>query len=530
MGENNGDTFLWKAASPSDLPPDAVMLIVTSRLLDRRVVAAMTGPDNGFQVAREWKDKSTSKTLVCGTHGDPIADAFVIKVRHSSAFLAVADGVNWGEAPMRAARCAINSIYEQLETKLFLGGPESLKIRNTKDAAELLFAAFRQAHVDIVAQTRGLSTLCVGLLLPVHLSERHRLQHARKSDTLVSPQTILESSLDGSGDSNMSKGCSALIVASVGDSQAFLLRDGTDAVELTGWVPVAHSTDVKVADGLRGGCDPEEPPERDFRDTGGALGPVYESGEPELRNLMCAVALCNPGDVVILGTDGLTDNFDPVVVRIAIPRPPDITFADENDASDDNALSSKPVLHFRHNWAKMAPISTPYTLPVWPKPPPPPPHSLSTDRPPVTPSPGGVSARSLNYTEQLELTWPERRQYVAKEITRLWYELEHTGSNEISSKEFAEALLKHVQYVTTEKRQFLEAPETTKLKAQFSRYLRKKNSAREDSASAGVEDATDTDKELRELERRRAWIMDTLRRLPGKLDHATVVVLQVSGG
>lgn len=45
------------------------MRIATSRLLNRKVVAAMTGPDSGFQAAREWKDKSASKTLVCGTHG-----------------------------------------------------------------------------------------------------------------------------------------------------------------------------------------------------------------------------------------------------------------------------------------------------------------------------------------------------------------------------------------------------------------------------------------------------------------------------
>lgn len=64
--------------------------------------------------------------------GDPIADAFVVKVRPNSAFIAVADGVNWGEAPMRAARCAINAVYEHLETNFLLGGPEALKIRNTR--------------------------------------------------------------------------------------------------------------------------------------------------------------------------------------------------------------------------------------------------------------------------------------------------------------------------------------------------------------------------------------------------------------
>uniref|UniRef100_A0A158R7Z2 PPM-type phosphatase domain-containing protein n=1 Tax=Taenia asiatica TaxID=60517 RepID=A0A158R7Z2_TAEAS len=563
---------LWRAANPEDLPPEAVMRIATSRLLNRKVVAAMTGPDSGFQAAREWKDKSTSKTLVCGTHGitlssqsssmasseadsyacrcrfgmvavgveegvvsylnllahitgDPIADAFVVKVRQDSAFIAVADGVNWGEAPMRAARCAINAIYEHLETNLLLGGPQALKIRNTRDAASLLFAAFRQAHLDIAAQTRGLSTLCVGLLLPVHLSERHR-RHRSGQSSLSASSSVEE----GIEDPESSRYGSALIVASVGDSQAFLLREGTDTIEVTGWVPPqSSSTDAKTD------CDTGCPPERDFRDAGGALGPVYDSGEPELQNLMCAVVNCAPRDVIIFGTDGLTDNFDPVIVRIAIPRSPDITYVDENEVESSNTTHSK-VYPSRHpNWAKMTPISTPYELLVWPKPPPPPPPSPSPVRTPsesdsFLSSPDGVSARSLNYTDQLELTWPERRQYAAKELTRIWYELERIGNGDVSAADFGEALLRHVKRVTAQKRQFLEAPETTKLKAQFSRYMRKKNSMHEKTepgGSCGCVTIAEKDDELCELERRRAWIMDSIKRMPGKLDHATVVILRV---
>ncbi|VDM33047.1 unnamed protein product [Hydatigera taeniaeformis] len=475
--------------------------------------------------------------------GDPIADAFVVKVRQDSAFLAVADGVNWGEAPMRAARCAINAIYEHLETNLLLGGPQALKVRNTRDAASLLFAAFRQAHLDITAQTRGLSTLCVGLLLPVHLSERHRRHRPDQSN--LSASSSLEEGIEGL--ETLRYG-SALIVASVGDSQAFLLREGTDTVEVTGWVPPQPSSV-----GAKTGCETEGPPERDFRDAGGALGAVHESGEPELQNLMCAgnkhhhhinyltvfsVVHCAPRDVIIFGTDGLTDNFDPVIVRIAIPRSPDITYVDENEVENNNTTHSKTCSKVHPNWAKMTPISTPYKLLVWPKPPPPPPSSLPPEQTPSEPdsllsSPDEVSARSLNYTDQLELTWPERRQYAAKELTRIWYELERTGNGEVSAADFGEALLKHVRRVTAQKRQFLEAPETTKLKAQFSRYMRKKNSMQKtDSESAiggdcGRVTVAEKDDELCELERRRAWIMDSMKRMPGKLDHATVVVLRV---
>ncbi|VDN97168.1 unnamed protein product [Rodentolepis nana] len=535
--EDAEHSLIWRAASPKDLPSEAVMQIMTSQLLDRKVVASMTGPDSGFQVAREWKDKSMSKTLVCGTHGDPIADAFVVKVRSNSAFMAVADGVNWGEAPMRAARCAINAVYEHLETNFLLGGPQALKIRNTRDVVDLLFSAFKQAHLDIVAQTRGLTTLCVGLLLPVHIGERHRHYHRRHQSGQSSGHSAASTSSLTTEEGTTTT--HALVVASVGDSQVFILRDGNDAMEVTGWVPPNNGSSGTD-------CEAEGPPERDFRDAGGALGPVYESGEPELQNLMCAVSICNPRDLIIFGTDGLTDNFDPVIVRIAIPRAPDISFADENDGGEeDTALSSDlSKSHFTStkNWSKMTPIASPYSLPIWPKPPPPPPLSnlptpvvLSSPAhdfsfPPT--SPDTVSARSLNYTNQLELTWPERRKYVSKELTRIWYELERTGCGEVSAVNYGEALLKHVKRVTAQKRQFLEAPETTKLKAQFSRYMRKKNSLRENDRPRGTSAATgrnsieEMDKELCELERRRAWLMDSMRRMPGKLDHATVVVLQ----
>lgn len=86
----------------------------------------------------------------------------MVKVRQDSAFLAVADGVNWGEAPMRAARCAINAVYEHLETNLLLGGPQALKIRNTRvgfDSPLYHFAMlcqFRAHHSDDVSNKTNL--------------------------------------------------------------------------------------------------------------------------------------------------------------------------------------------------------------------------------------------------------------------------------------------------------------------------------------------------------------------------------------
>ena len=59
--------------------------------------------------------------------------------------------------------------------------------------------------------------------------------------------------------------------------------------------------------------------ERDIRDAGGAIGPV-DGTNPELHNLTCSVTFCRKGDIVFLVTDGVSDNFDPVVTKIALPE------------------------------------------------------------------------------------------------------------------------------------------------------------------------------------------------------------------
>ncbi|CAH8504663.1 unnamed protein product [Dicrocoelium dendriticum] len=87
----------------------------------------------------------------------------------------------------------------------------------------------------------------------------------------------------------------ALIVASVGDSQAFLLSKFHGIRELTGWMPRSTASPdsctfpedkTKASSPL-----PSSPPARDFRDCGGALGSVYADNSPELNNLICAVLL-----------------------------------------------------------------------------------------------------------------------------------------------------------------------------------------------------------------------------------------------
>lgn len=56
---------------------------------------------------------------------------------------------------------------------------------------------------------------------------------------------------------------------------------------------------------------------RDMRDALGALGPV-DGCVPELSNITCSMSLVEADDIVFLTTDGISDNFDPVIGKFCI--------------------------------------------------------------------------------------------------------------------------------------------------------------------------------------------------------------------
>jgi len=41
---------------------------------------------------------------------------------------------------------------------------------------------------------------------------------------------------------------------------------------------------------------------------------------PELSNLTCSMTLVDPGDIIFLTSDGISDNFDPVVGKFCVPK------------------------------------------------------------------------------------------------------------------------------------------------------------------------------------------------------------------
>lgn len=59
---------------------------------------------------------------------------------------------------------------------------------------------------------------------------------------------------------------------------------------------------------------------------------------PELSNLTCSMTVVEPGDVVFLTSDGISDNFDPVVGKFCVPKKPER----QGGVAPSNGSSTKP--------------------------------------------------------------------------------------------------------------------------------------------------------------------------------------------
>uniref|UniRef100_A0A1I8AZ45 PPM-type phosphatase domain-containing protein n=1 Tax=Meloidogyne hapla TaxID=6305 RepID=A0A1I8AZ45_MELHA len=194
--------------------------------------------------------------------GHPIADVFGIIARENNAILALADGVNWGDGARLAARCAIRGAIDHLNTAI-----ERQQLNTTNDIFHSMLGAFHAAHALILQEGGSLTTLCVALVAPVKASDS-----------------------------------SVLCVCNVGDSLCFVYNQTHGVNEITlGSHNIAQM--------------------RDMRDAGGALGPV-DGRNPQLHNLTCSMTFVEKGDLVFITSDGISDNFDPVVGKFCSIRRP----------------------------------------------------------------------------------------------------------------------------------------------------------------------------------------------------------------
>ena len=123
-------------------------------------------------------------------------------------------------------------------------------------------------------------------------------------------------------------------IANVGDSLAYVYSKFHGIREIT-----AGSHDIEA--------------ERDIRDAGGAIGPVNGTN-PELNNLTCSMTFVDVGDIVFLTTDGISDNYDPVVTKLAVAKlapeaPESIAEEPSIDPSDADVSSARNAVESVNN-------------------------------------------------------------------------------------------------------------------------------------------------------------------------------------
>lgn len=140
----------------------------------------------------------------------------------------------------------------------------------TREVFVSLLRSFWSAHACILETGGALSTLTVAVILPL------------------------------SGEQHMGK--SVVCCCNVGDSLGYV-----------------YSKNYGVREFTQGSHDVTS--NRDMRDALGALGPV-DGDKPELGNLTLSMTIVEPGDIVFLTSDGISDNFDPVVGKFADPYTP----------------------------------------------------------------------------------------------------------------------------------------------------------------------------------------------------------------
>ncbi|KAL5273066.1 hypothetical protein ACFFRR_000062 [Megaselia abdita] len=201
--------------------------------------------------------------LTKDTMGNPIADCYGMAVRGNVAIMAMADGVNWGDGARLAARSAVHGCIEYLNTSIFGLTPECTA-SSTKEVFICLLRSLWEAHDCILEVGGALTTLTVAVVLPLG---------GQNADRYV------------------------VCACNVGDSLGYVYSKKHGVREFT-----EGSHDISS--------------NRDMRDALGALGPA-DGTKPELSNLTLSMTTVDAGDIVFLTSDGISDNFDPVVGKFA---------------------------------------------------------------------------------------------------------------------------------------------------------------------------------------------------------------------
>lgn len=204
----------------------------------------------GLSVSLYEEDLGNNGGLEPRRVGDPIADVYTSVVRGNNTIAAIADGCSWGKKPRLAARCAVKATIEHIlnKTTEFNKHPSS------------------ETLLKIMEDAMDASQKCI-------------LEHHATTTTLSIAISC-----------QMANGNWCLYTASLGDSRIFLYSNQQQTL-----------LEVTI------GSHPSDG-QRAKRDCGGALGPMIGS-LPDMGNLSYSFTPINKGDVIVLMTDGVSDNF-----------------------------------------------------------------------------------------------------------------------------------------------------------------------------------------------------------------------------
>ncbi|KAF6254955.1 hypothetical protein COO60DRAFT_260710 [Scenedesmus sp. NREL 46B-D3] len=198
-------------------------------------------------------------------NGEPIADCYGILTYRGGAVMALADGVNWGERPRAAARGAVHGFLGHVHQELAVA--QGGKAISSDAAFHILQRAVQAAQAQVLAAEGTLTTLVGAVVL------QQRMRSGRH--------------------------CCLSVV--VGDSPSYVWRAAAQEVVELNYQPPLNGF------------------HRDPRVCPGCLG--FAVGDaPDLSNISYAITSLDKGDVVFLASDGIADNFDPVVRKQASAR------------------------------------------------------------------------------------------------------------------------------------------------------------------------------------------------------------------
>nr|CAD7400367.1 unnamed protein product [Timema cristinae] len=424
--------------------------------------------------------------------GNPIADCFAVVARRNSAILAIADGVNWGEKACVAARSAhprVCGLPQQGDvqwcgehhsrhqhhgtslgitvvilnsTSLLILVLGILFIHNTtttganslpQEVFVALLRSFHAAHNLILQEDGMLTTLTTAVVLPLISSEHY-----------------------------------VVCVCNVGDSLAYVYSATHGVREIT----KVDSTQIQlvkalmfVGDVCAGSHDIHCM--RDMRDALGALGPV-DGQNPELNNLTCSLTEVENGDIVFLTSDGVSDNFDPVVGKFAVLPPSQ----SEGEGFRGNTKTRE--------WHTPSGVRTSNSMICW---------GPSGD----SFRPGGVLRSPGDPLNPHNSSLPTVQAYQRHELSLLRMDdlLKHGVSGQGppvgDAQSLCELLLDFSTRLTAAKRHILEDPDL---------YY---------TVNPGSEQVTELSRTEQRTRRKKAC--EKLVMVPGKLDHATVVAYTV---